>query len=105
MFLKLIIFNLADRAELLSVSSRLGMAEEVSHLLNVLLTEYLTKVAPDTARQFQRLSSSPPAVASVVQQFSRSRTAPSKGNQLGLKDGLAISKRRKRKKVGIPSSG
>ena len=34
------------------------MAEEESHLLNALVTEYLTKEAPDTARQFQLLLAS-----------------------------------------------
>ena len=31
------------------------MAEEESNLLNVLLNEYLTKVAPETAQDFQCL--------------------------------------------------
>ena len=86
------------------------MAEEESHLLTALVTEYLTREAPDTAREFQCLLNSPSPVASfrledAVQHFSR--TAPSKGNQLGLKDGLATRKMRKKKKVEMerPSSG
>ena len=86
------------------------MTEVESHLLTALVTEYLTKEAPDTAREFQCLLDSPSPVAScsfrledAVQHFYR--TAPSKGNQLGLKDGHARRKMRKRKKVERPSSG
>ena len=87
------------------------MTEAESHLLNALVTEYLTREAPDTAREFQSLLNSPSPVTScsfrledAVQHFLR--TAPSKGNQLGLKDGLANRKRRrKREKVERPSSG
>ena len=61
------------------------MAEDDTNLLRALVTEYLQKVAPETARDFQSSQSSPPARASVrledvVQHFSR--TAPSRVNQL-----------------------
>ena len=88
------------------------MAEEESQLLHALVTEYLTKEAPDTAREFQCLLNSPAIVASfrledAVHHFSK--TAPSKGNQLGLEmeDGLASSKRGRKRKVQVerPSSG
>ena len=86
------------------------MAEAESHLLTALVTEYLTREAPDTAREFRCLLSSPSPVAScsfrledAVQHFFR--TAPSKGNQLGLGDSLVTRKKRKKKKVERPSSG
>ena len=86
------------------------MTEAESHLLTVLVTEYLTREAPDTAGAFQCLLNSPSPVTSssfrledAVQHYSR--TAPSEGNQLGLKDGHARRKMRKRKKVARPSSG
>ena len=86
------------------------MAEAESHLLTALVTEYLTREAPDTAGAFQSLLNSPSPVTScsfrledAVQHYSR--TAPSEGNQLGLKDGHARRKMRKRKKVERPSSG
>ena len=85
------------------------MAEAERHLLNALVTEYLTREAPDTARAFQCLLNSPSPVASCSFRLEEAvhhfyRTAPSKGNQLGLKEGPARRKRG-RKKVERPSSG
>ena len=82
------------------------MTEEERNLLNALLTEYLPRVAPSTAQTFQARHSTPGTVASirledVVEHFSK--TAPSTGDQLGLKDDLASSNRRR--KVERPSSG
>ena len=76
--------------------SDLVMTEEERNLLNALLTEYLPRVAPSTAQTFQARHSTPGTVASirledVVEHFSK--TAPSTGDQLGLKDDLASSNR------------
>lgn len=86
------------------------MAEKETNLLNGLVSEYLTQVAPDTAREFQCLLNSPSPVASfkledAFQHFSK--TSPLKGKLLRLKDDLLSSKTRKRKKkvVERPSSG
>ena len=86
------------------------MAEEETNLLNGLVAEYLQRISPYTARDFQRLLNSPSPVANfkledAVQHFSK--TSPLKGKQLGVKDRLVSSKRRKRKKkvVERPSSG
>ena len=86
------------------------MTEEENNLLNGLVSEYLPKVAPDTAREFQCLLNSPSPVTScsfrledAVQHFSR--TAPSEGNQLGLKEGPARRKRKKKVEMERPSSG
>ena len=61
------------------------MAEEENNLLNALVTEYIRKVAPETARIFQSFQSSVSAAASfrledAVQHFSR--TVPSRVRQL-----------------------
>ena len=60
------------------------MAEEETNLLNGLVAEYLTKVAPATATDFQCLLNSPSPVNSfkledAVQHFSK--TSPLKGRQ------------------------
>ena len=84
------------------------MAEAESHLLNALVTEYLTREAPDTAREFQCLLNSPSPVASFTLEdavLHFSKTSRLKGKQLGLKDDLPSSKRRKKKVVERPSSG
>ena len=79
------------------------MAEEENNLLNALVTEYLRKVAPETARIFQSSQSSAPAAASfrledAVQHFSR--TAPSRVRQLD-----SSKRRRRRKVIETQSSG
>ena len=79
------------------------MAEEENNLLNALVTEYLRKVAPETARIFQSFQSSTPAVASfrledTVQHFFR--TAPSRVRQLD-----SSKRRRRRRKIETHISG
>ena len=78
------------------------MAEEENNLLNALVTEYIRKVAPETARIFQSFQSSALAAASfrledAVQHFSM--TAPSRVRQLDS------SMRRRRKVVETHISG
>ena len=73
------------------------MVEEESNLREALVAEYLRKVAPETARIFQSIQSSPTLVASckledVVEHFSR--TAPSGVNQLDIDQ-----RRRRRRRV------